>query len=172
MRSRLRLFLLVGLAATALDVGTLLALQERGLLLADVVALVLAATMAYLLNRHITFRRRPLARWVRRPTLFGATALAAGLVDVGVLVVLNRLGLAVPAAKVLAVGAAATVRWVAYRRILFHQVRQEMAQRLDRPPAPGAKRLSVVVPAYNEGGLIEATLAAIRAELDLALEPG
>ena len=172
MRSRLRLFLLVGLAATALDVGTLLALQERGLLLADVVALVLAATMAYLLNRHITFRRRPLARWVRRPTLFGATALAAGLVDVGVLVVLNRLGLAVPAAKVLAVGAAATVRWVAYRRILFHQVRQEMAQRLDRPPAPGAKRLSVVVPAYNEGGLIEATLAAIRAELDPALEPG
>jgi len=172
VRSRLRLFLLVGLAATALDVGTLLALQERGLLLADVVALVLAATMAYLLNRHITFRRRPLARWVRRPTLFGATALAAGLVDVGVLVVLNRLGLAVPAAKVLAVGAAATVRWVAYRRILFHQVRQEMAQRLDRPPAPGAKRLSVVVPAYNEGGLIEATLAAIRAELDLALEPG
>lgn len=172
MRSRLRLFLLVGLAATAIDVGTLLALQEQGLLAADVVALALAAAVAYLLNRLITFRRRPLARWVRRPTLFGATALAAGLVDVCVLAVLSRLGLAVPASKVLAVGTAATVRWVAYRRILFHQVRQEMAQRLDRPPAPGTKRLSVVVPAYNEGELIGATLAAIRAELDAALEPG
>ncbi|MEZ5411737.1 MAG: glycosyltransferase [Acidimicrobiales bacterium] len=172
MRSRLRLFLLVGLAATALDIGTLLALQDRGLVAADVVALTLAATVAYLLNRHITFRRRPLARWVRRPTLFGATALAAGLVDVAVLTALSRLGLAVLAAKVLAVGAAATVRWVAYRRILFHQVRQEMAQRLDRPPAPGAKRLSVVVPAYNEGELIEGTLAAIRAEVDPVLEPG
>jgi len=172
VRSRLRLFLLVGLAATAIDVGTLLALQYQGLLAADVVALTLAAAVAYLLNRYITFRRQPLARWVRRPTLFGATALAAGLVDLSVLTALSRLGLAVPAAKVLAVGTAATVRWVAYRRILFHQVRQEMAQRLDRPPAPGTNRLSVVVPAYNEGELIGATLAAIRAELDADLEPG
>ena len=172
MRSRLRLFLLVGLAATAIDIGTLLALHERGLLAADVVALALAAAVAYLLNRHITFRRRPLARWVRRPTLFGATALAAGAVDVVVLLAFHGLGLPVLAAKVLAVGAAATVRWVAYRRILFHQVRQEMAQRLDRPPAPGTKRLSVVVPAYNEGELITETLAAIRAELDADLEPG
>ena len=172
MRSRLRLFLAVGLAATAVDVGVLLALHGRGLLAADVVALGLAAALSYLLNRHLTFRRQPSARWVRHPALFGATALIAGLVDVGVLLLLDRLGLPLLVAKILAVGAGAAVRWVAYRRILLVQVRRDLARRLDRPPAAGDKRLSVVVPAYNEGELIEATLAAITNELDAHLEPG
>ena len=171
MRSRLRFFVLVGLLATALDVGALLALRGIGLLAADLVALALAATLAYLLNRYLTFRRQRSARWVRRPVLFAGTAAAAGLVDLAVLWVLSELGLFLLAAKLVAVAMAAVVRWIAYRRILFSQVRRELAQRIDRAPAPGDRRLSVIIPAYCEEGLIGSTVATISAELDRHLEP-
>lgn len=170
MRSRLRLFVVVGLLATLLDVGALLALRSRlGLVAADAVALTLAAVLAYLLNRNWTFRGEPTARWVRRPLAFAVTAIVAGAVDVLVLLALHRVSLV--GGKLVAVGAAAVVRWIAYRRILLVQVRRELSQRVSRPPAPGDLRLSVVIPAYNEGALIAGTLAAVRQRLDAQLDP-
>ncbi len=173
MRSRLRLFALVGSLATAIDVGLLLALTPRvGLVLADLVALAAAAVASFFLNRNLTFRRDRTARWVRRPSLFAATALIAGVVDVVLLIVGDGIGLPLIAAKVVAMGAAAVVRWVAYRWILFTEVRQELAERLDRPPPEGEVRVSVVVPAFNEEGMIDATVDAIASELGRELGGG
>ena len=41
-----------------------------------------------------------------------------------------------------------------------------MGERHDRPTAPGSVRLSVVVPAYNEGDQIDATVHTLAAELE------
>ncbi|MEL6985923.1 MAG: glycosyltransferase, partial [Actinomycetota bacterium] len=139
---------------------------------ADLLALAAAAVVAYLLNRVITFRGDPEARWVSNPGLFATTAVVAGAVDLGVLTLFDRIGLAVLAAKLVAVGAAAVVRWTAYRWILFRWVRRDLAERLDRPPAPGDLRVSVVVPAYNEAERIGATIDAIDRELATTIEPG
>ncbi len=165
MRSRVRLFVLVGLLATAVDIGVFLVLADSGLVAADVAALVLAALLSYLLNRNLTFRGHPSARWVRRPSLFALTALLAGLVDLAVLYLLDQAGMMLWFSKAVAVFAAAVIRWMAYRRILFNQVRRELMERQNRPPAPGELRLSVVIPAFNEEGLITETIATIRAEL-------
>lgn len=166
MRSRLRLFVVVGLAATIIDLGTFLLLESRlSLVAADVLALVLAAMVSYFLNRRLTFRGRPRARWVRHPGTFAFVAATAAAVDLMLVVLLDALGVGIILAKVLAVGAAALVRWSAYRRVLFTEVRREMAERHDRPPAPGEVRLSVVVPAYNEGEQIEATIHTLQREL-------
>ncbi len=169
MRRRLRLFVLVGLAATAVDVGILLALQGLNLVAADILALSVAAGVAYLANRNLTFRSDPEARWVRRPLWFAATAVVAGAVDVAVLVLLDGLGLPVVVAKLVAVLAAATLRWMAYRRILFNQVRRELAQRRERPAPSEPLRLTVVVPAYAEQDLIGDTVSSLRAALEAAL---
>jgi putative flippase GtrA len=171
VRSRLRLFVLVGALATAVDVGTVLVLRSAGLVAADLSALTLAATLAYLLNRHLTFRGERTARWVRRPSVFAATAAAAGVVDLLVLLAATELGVLLLPAKLVAVAAAAVLRWIAYRRILFSEVRRELGERLVRPPAPGELRLSVVVPAFNEGELIGATVGSLRGELDRHLPP-
>ncbi len=166
MRSRLRLFAVAGLAATIIDLGAF-ALLERWLPLAvaDVIALAMAAVVSYVLNRRLTFRGRPRARWVRHPGTFALVAITAGAVDVMMLVLLDAAGLMIVLSKVLAVGPAAAFRWSAYRWVLFTEVRREMAERYDRPPAPGAVRLSVVVPAYNEARQIEATIETLEREL-------
>lgn len=171
MRSRLRLFFIVGFLATVVDVGIVVTWGEDRLVLADIVALVAAATLSYLLNRYVTFRGQRSARWVRRPSLFAGTATAAGLIDLGVLVLLDRLGAILLVAKATAVIAAATIRWVAYRRILLTEVRRDLAKRVGRGDAPGTLRLSVVVPAYNEGRLISETLDSLAAELAGTLDP-
>lgn len=177
MRSRLRLFLLVGLLATAVDVGTVIWLSTAGqstLMLAaiDVLALGSAAVVAYLLNRNLTFRADRSARWVRRPSLFAATATLAAIVDITVLLVLDAVGLPLLAAKAIAVLAAAAIRWVSYRRILLNEVRRELSERAERPPAPGDLRLSVVIPAFEEEELITDTIRAIDGELAANLAAG
>ena len=174
LRSRLRLFAIVGALATAVDIGLFLWLAPDRLdvWLADIVALVAAAVTAYALNRVITFRGDPDARWVHSPGLFAASAVAAGAVDLAALLGLRGLGLDLLPAKTLAVGVGAVVRWTAYRWILFRRVRQDLAERVDRPPAPGDLRLTVVVPAYNEDDRIAATVEAIGGELERHLDPG
>ncbi len=167
MRSRLRLFALVGLVATALDVGVFALLQsDLPLPLADGIALATAALVSYGLNRRLTFRGRPRARWVRHPGTFGLVALTAGAVDLAVLAVVVSSGVEPLVAKVVAVAVSAIVRWTAYRWVLFTEVRREMAERRQRQPAPGSRRLSVVVPAFNEGDQITRTVETLR--LDLA----
>lgn len=153
--------------ATAADVGLFLGLAGGSLPLAvaDLVALAVAALVAYVLNRALTFRGDPEARWVSSPGLFAATAAVAGAVDLAVLAALDGLGLALLVAKVVAVGAAAVVRWTAYRWILFRWVRRDLAKRVDRPPPERPLRLSVVIPAYNEGVRVTSTIEAIDGEL-------
>lgn len=170
MRSRLRLFVVVGLAATSIDLGAFLWLVSRvPLVVADIIALTLAAVVSYSLNRRLTFRGRPGARWVRHPGSFALVAGTAGAVDVLLLVLLDAFGATAVVAKVLAVAVAALMRWSAYRWVLFTEVRREMAERRRRPPAPGSVRLSVVVPAYNEALQIEDTIQTLGRELGVVV---
>lgn len=171
MRSRLSLFALVGLAATGVDVALLAVLKSViWLLPADLVALTAASFTSYFGNRLITFRGHKRARWVRRPSFFAAVGVGAAMVDVAVLVGLSELGVQLAVAKTAAVGLAAMVRWSGYRRILFAQVRRELEQQRERSEAPGELRLTVVIPAYNEGELIAATVDEIFSELDKSMD--
>lgn len=174
MKQRLRRFASIGLIATLVDIGVLLlAARVLGLIVvvADAVALLVAALVSFWLHRQITFAGDPAVRWVHRPLAFVVTAVVAGAVDVVVLRTLVEVtgwdsAVALVAAKVPAVAAASVVRFVAYRWVLFGVVRAELSEREARPPAPGAHRLSVVVPAYREADRITDTVARIRSELE------
>ncbi len=166
MRSRLRLFVLVGAVATAVDLFLFLVLARRwsSIVAANVVALLVAASVAYTLNRRLTFKGDPRARWVSNPGLFAGTAVVAGSIDMLVLVLVNPI-LALPVTKVLAIGFGAGVRWFMYRWILFTQVRRDLAQRVDRPVPDLPLRLTVILPAYNEEDRIAASIAAVHETL-------
>ena len=171
MRSALGRFAGVGLAVTAVDV-VLLVVLDRGLgwplAVADVAAVAVAAATSYVANRILTFRNDPFVRWVYQPGAVAVVVSVAGLADLAVLMGLTgsspRLAVLV-GAKILAVGMAATIRLVAYRWVLFQRVRRTQQLRPDRPAAPGALRLSVVVPAYGEQERIATTVQRLRAEL-------
>ncbi len=157
---------MVGLVATAIDLGVFLALIDAiGVALADAVALTAAAVVSYSLNRRLTFRGRPRARWVRNPGTFALVAAIAGVLDLTVVLVGDSVNASLFAAKLIAIAGAAAVRWSAYRWVLFTEVRREMAERRVRPEPPGFYRLSVVVPAYNEGNQIAQTIGTLRTEL-------
>ena len=162
MRSRLRLFALVGAVATAVDLFLFLLLARRwsSIVASNVVALVAAATVAYTLNRRLTFKGDPGARWVSNPGLFAGTAVVAGSVDTLVLVLANPI-LVLPLTKMLAIGLGAGVRWFMYRWILFTQVRRDLAQRVKRPAPDRPLRLTVILPAYNEEDRISASIGAV-----------
>ena len=175
MRERLRRFAVVGLVATAVDVLLLVGLRRAGctLVVADLAALAAAALVARPMHRLVTLRDDPFARWIRSPGLFISVVLAAGSVD---LLVLALLAPAQPgsgdfAAKAVAVAAAAVVRSLAYRTLLFRVIRREQDEPARRPPPEGTHRLSVVVPAYREADRIAATVSRIRMELAAVVEP-
>ena len=175
MRERLRRFAVVGLVATAVDVLLLVGLRRAGctLVVADLAALAAAALVARPMHRLVTLRDDPFARWIRSPGLFISVVLAAGSVD---LLVLSLLAPAQPgsgdfAAKAVAVAAAAVVRSLAYRTLLFRVIRRERDEPARRPPPEGTHRLSVVVPAYREADRIAATVSRIRTELAAVVEP-
>jgi glycosyltransferase involved in cell wall biosynthesis/putative flippase GtrA len=167
VRGRLWPFVLVGLLATAVDYSLLLILFDRGFsrTMANVVALALAAVLAYTLNRLITFRGDTTARWVRHPGLFAITAVSAGWVDITVLSVLDEFVLPLAVAKIFAIGAGSVVRFSAYRFVLLRRVRKGQAQRVARPEPDRRYRLSVIVPAYNESSLITRNVGAIESTL-------
>ncbi len=174
MRSRLHLFAAVGLVATFVDLGLFRWMSvSYPTWLADVTALVAAAFVSYVGNRFITFRGDSDARWVSQPHLFAATAVGAGLVDLAVVVLLvDVAGLHGVAAKVIAIAAAACIRWFAYRRILQARVRRDISNRRNRPPAEGKFRLSVVLPAYNEASRIASTISVMDERLSEVLGDG
>jgi glycosyltransferase involved in cell wall biosynthesis len=60
---------------------------------------------------------------------------------------------------------AAATRLVRDRRVAHIRVRFDLEHRVQRPPAPGTYRLSVVVPAYREGGRIGETVRRLRKDL-------
>lgn len=170
MRSRLRLFALVGAVATCIDVVLYLVLRGSDpsagrLVMADVVGLVAAAVTAYVLNRTFTFRGQRNARWVRHPATFAITAMIAGIVDVFFLGLFESLDLGALVSKSGAVVLAAVVRWISYRWVLFTEVRRELSVRRQRTPPPGEVRLSIVVPAYREAAGIADTIEKLRATL-------
>lgn len=179
MRHRLRRFASIGVIATLVDVTALLVgVLALGLIVvvADAIALLLAAVVSFWLHRLITFAGDPSVRWVHRPLAFVVTAVVAGAVDVVVLRTLVELtgwdtAVGLVAAKIPAIAAASVVRFVAYRWVLFGVVRAELAERVERPPAPGAVRLSVVVPAFHEADRIATTVARVRAELAPVVAP-
>lgn len=169
----LRRFATIGVIATATDI-TVLVLLARGLglivVVADAGALTVAAAASFVLHRRITFAGDPAVRWVQHPLAFALAATVAGLVDIVVLRTLVEVtgwdsALALVAAKVPAIAVASLVRFVAYRWVLFGPVRAQLADREPRPPAPGDRRLSVVVPAYREADRIAATVERIRSGL-------
>ncbi len=171
MRSRLRLFAAVGVLATLIDVGGYLILRQVSpWWLANILALTVAACASYILNRDLTFRRSPDARWVSNPIVFAGTAIVAGIVDLSVVSVLQGFDLVPLLSKVTAIAPAAAVRWFVYRWVLFSEVRNDLAQRVDRPLPDRPFRVSVVVPAYNEASLIVPSLADLEEFLDVEFD--
>ena len=169
MTSWLRRFAAVGLVATAVDVGLAVALLSAGwsVVAADLVALLAAALVASTLHRLVTLRDDPFARWIREPAMFATVVVMAGVVDLVVLATV-RTGEGTGAdlaAKVMAVMAAAVVRAVAYRFLLFRAVRVDQDQPGLLPLEPGLRRLSLVLPAFREVDRIGPTLERIRHEL-------
>lgn len=170
MRARLRRFAAVGILATLVDIALFVALGRNGwaLMLADLVALAVAAIVSYSLHRVITFRDDPFVRWMRSPTVFLVVVLLSGTVDLAVVAIGLRdvhTSRDLIVGKVCAVVLAAAVRTVAHRGLLFRVVRREQIEPARRPEPAGSYRFSVVVPAYNEGERIAQTIASLRADL-------
>jgi len=171
MRSVLGRFAGVGLVVTAVDLTLLLALYLGAgwsLVAADAAAITVAALTSYGANRTLTFRNDPFVRWVYQPWAVAVVVVVAGLADLSLLVLLTGPGVGwsgLVVAKLVAVAAAAMVRLVAYRWVLFQRVRRTQQLQPARDRAPGELRLSVVVPAYNEEERIGDTVRRLRDEL-------
>ncbi|MEO5842714.1 MAG: glycosyltransferase [Acidimicrobiales bacterium] len=167
MRQRIRRYAAVGVVATVVDVAVFLIAHAAfdQLVGADVLALAVAAMTSAMLHRWVTLRNDPYVRWVQRLQLFVPVVIVAGAVDVLMLLVFARLGHSVFWPKVGAVALAAIVRVGAHRSLLFRVVRREQDAPSNRPAAPGAVRLSVVVPAYHEEGRIGPTIERLRHDL-------
>ena len=169
MTSWMRRFAAVGVVATAVDIGLAVALLSTGwpVTVADPIALLAAATVARILHRLVTLPDDPFARWIREPAMFAAVVVIAGVVDLVVLAAIHTGDSSGSdlRAKATAVLAAALVRAVAYRFLLFRAVRVDQGQPRSRPVEPGRPRLSLVVPAFREADRIGATLMRIRHDL-------
>lgn len=173
MTERLRRVAIVGLVPSSLDVFVLVVLRQRFgwiLILADLVAVVVASAVSYVLHREVTFRSDPYVRWVQVPVAFVGVAALAAFVDVVVLRALfagtgftSTTGLV--EAKVVSFTAATLVRLALYRGLLLVGMTRSRQNRSSRPPAPGSLRFSVVVPAYDEADRIAGTITAIRGAL-------
>jgi putative flippase GtrA len=173
MTDRLRRFALVALVPTLVDVGLLVVLRQGFgwiLVAADLAAIAVASLVSYVLHRRTTFRSDPFVRWVRMPSAFVVVASIAALVDVTVLRALYAAHgfsstAALVGAKLVSLTAAAAVRLVLYRAVLLGAVRRRLHERVDRGPAPGGVRATVIVPALDEEAGIGAAIAAIREAL-------
>jgi len=169
MKFRIQRFLVVGIIATALDVSLFVFLHKIGwsLVLANVLALNAAALLAWPLHRLFTFANDPFTRWIGSPGVFGFMVVTAGLVDTGVVCLFNpdREVQAELLAKLIAVVAAALVRAISYRIIIFRTIRREQDRPTNRPAPKGDYRLTVIIPAYREVDRIKNTIERIRSEL-------
>lgn len=169
-----RRFVLVGVIATAVDVGLLVVLRQRvgwPVPVADAVAVAVATTVSWVLHGAVTFAGDPRTRWYRRTGTFVGAALAALVADVAVVTVLDaaldpRRTAGLVAIKVPALVVALLMRSVNYRRFMYDSVREDQRAPARRPPPPGRYRLSVVVPAFREADRIAATVGRIRSELE------
>ncbi|HET6951089.1 MAG TPA: glycosyltransferase [Acidimicrobiales bacterium] len=162
MTGRLRRLAVLALVPTVVDVGLLVLFrQQLGwiLIAADLAAIAVASAVSYGLHRAVTFRSDPYVRWVEIPPVFAGVAGLAAAVDVAVLRGLYAgTGFsstsALVEAKLVALLAAGVVRLAAYRWALLGELTWARRVRWPRPPAPGDRRLSVVLPAYEEADRI------------------
>jgi putative flippase GtrA len=169
----LRRFVAVGAVATVLDFVVLVVVaQVVGWppVVADIVAVVAATAFSVLAHRLFTFSNDPGRRWFSDARRYLTTAVAALFVDVGVFVALTRAPRSISTtwllvAKVISLMLAALLRSFAFRRAMFTAVRADQTVPKERPAAPGALRLSLVIPAYFEEDGIAATLARVEADL-------
>lgn len=170
MTRRLRFFIAVALFATAVDVGLYLGLLEAGFRwwAADVAALTVAAIVGMSAHRKFTLQNDPNLRWIHRPVAFVSSITVAGLVD---LTVLYAAPVKTFWAKVIAIGAAASVRAVSNRWFLFSIVRGEQSEPACRLEADGHLRLSVVIPAYKEADRIATSIDKLHTHLSSLLDP-
>ncbi len=167
----------MALVPTLVDIGLLVLFRQRLgwiLVVADLAAIAVASVLSYLLHRSVTFRSDPYVRWVEIPPAFVGVAALAAIVDVIVLrAVFAGTGFvsttALVEAKVVALLAAGAVRLVGYRWVLLGELTWARRVRWARPPAPGACRVSVVVPAYGEADRIGDTVRRLRAGIGDAM---
>lgn len=153
---------------TAIDIALVWALARPGdlpVVVADALAVLTASVVSWGLHREVTYGGDLNIRWVRRPQAFALAALIAGLVDVLVTSVAAT-ATALLVAKVIGIVAAGVVRIVAYRGVLGTDLRKFLGQRREVEAAPGAVRLTVVVPAKDEQERIGSTVARLHRELD------
>lgn len=171
MKRRLRRFLAVGLMVTAIDIAVLLAGADLGLtwVLADAVSVAIATVVSFAVHRLVTFADDPHAQVDHRLAPFVAAVGPALVVDVALVGIGS---LIVPdttpwllAAKTVAVGTAAALRLLRYRRVLFAAVRADQIPDGARADAPGTVRLSVVLPAYKAAELIGPSVQRLRIAL-------
>ena len=163
MRRRLRRFAVVTVLVTCIDLALLALLRDAGLhvALADAGSVLVASVASFGLHRYISLANEPRTRWVRQPKLFVRTALLAGAVDVAVTTAVAGVASLV-VAKPVGIVLAAGVRLVAYRAVLLTDTRRQLGTIRPRAaPAPGERRLTVVVPAYGEEDRIASTIARI-----------
>lgn len=182
VRSFLGRFALVAVGITAIDVSLLAAAYLAfgwSLVAADLAAIVVAAAASYLAHRNLTFRSDPLVRWVYQPGAVAVVVTLATLADLSVLTLLVDPGSGqraswqvLLAAKFTALLVAAVIRGVCYRWVLFQRVRRTQQVQPGRDRAPGALRLSVVVPAYHEEERIGQTVARLHRDLAVVAADG
>jgi putative flippase GtrA len=167
VRSRFRRFAAVSTLVTLIDVAVLAALRalDVRVVVANLVAVVVASAASWLLHRIVSFSDDPFVRWVRQPGVFVWSALGAGAIDVVWTAALaTQLPLAV--AKVIGLAVSGVVRFVTYRVLLLTDTRRDLRVRHDRPAPPGARRFTVVLPAFEEAARIAGSVAAVRRALD------
>lgn len=171
MKVALRRLAAVGLVATVVDVALLFFLVEGAgwpAVAADAVAIAVAAAVSFVLHRRFTSRDDPQRRFVDAALLYLAVTAAAGVLDVAVLSVV-RAALepmsdtsSLLMAKGAALAVAGSARLTGYRRVLLKSVRADQSLRVERGPAPGSCRFTVVIPAYRSTSSIGDAIAGIR----------
>ena len=166
-----RRFTTIGALVTIVDIGLFLVLRSVvgwPVIVADVIAITVAAVASYWLHRAITYAAEPARRWYRDVRHYVAAATFAGLVDLAVLLVVAGNSTAVLhllIAKLAAVVVAFLIRLVSYRQPMFDVIRSDQGRDPERGPAPGEVRLSLVIPAYCEEAGIAATVDRVEQAL-------
>lgn len=163
----LRRFVAVSAVVTAADVAVLGVGRRSGLAVvaADAVAVAVASGLSWLLHGRVTLADDPFVRWRRQPRTFVVAAVAAGAVDVAVTSAVAAAG-PLAAAKVAGLVVAGAVRFTAYRAVLLNDARRDLRIRRDRPPAPGERRFTVVLPAFGEEERVAASVERVRRAMD------
>jgi len=167
-----RRFASVGALVTLIDLGLLAlgaAVTSWPLAVVNALAISIATIASYWLHRAISYTAEPARRWYHNLQHYLVAAFVALATDVllfGLLVSdSERSVAAVILPKCVSLFGAFLVRLAYYRQMMFHSVRSDQGRPRHRQPAPGAVRLSLVVPAYFEEAGIEATIARIEADL-------